>query len=77
MSTTGTASTVMPSTADASAAVARLAESTVCTAAAVVVIGTSMVAVMITEAAATLRITAVASRPAAVAMLCCRLEVSA
>ena len=67
----------MPSTADAAAAVAKLVESTVCTVAAVVVIGTSMVAVMITKAAATLRVTADASRPAAVAMLCCRLEVSA
>jgi hypothetical protein len=46
----------------------------------VVVIGTVMVAVMITEAAETLRLTADAwsnQRPAAVAMLCCRLEVSA
>ena len=58
----------MPSTADAAAAVARLVESTVSTAAAVVVIGTTMVAVMITDAAATLRVTADASRPAALAM---------
>ena len=67
----------MPSAADAVAAVARLVESTVCTVAAVVDIGTAMVAVMITEAAETLRVTADASRPAAVAMLCCRLEVLA
>ena len=80
ISTTGTASTGMPSTADASAAVARLVESRACTVAAVVVVGTSMVAVMITEAAATLMITADASTPAAVAMramICCRIEVSA
>jgi hypothetical protein len=67
----------MPSTADAAADVGRLAESMVCTVVAVVVIGTAMVAVMITEAAETLRVTADASRPAAVAMLCRRLEVSA
>ena len=73
---TGTASTVMPSTADASAAVARLLESTTCTVATVVVVGTSMVAVMIPEVMLML-VTNVACRPAAVAMLSFRIEVSA
>ena len=77
MATEGVASTVMPRAVDAVAAVARLEEREVCTAAAVVAAGTAMVAVMITEAAATLTETSAASTPAAVAMLWRRLEVSA
>ena len=73
----GTASTVMPSAALAAAVVPRLEETVLCTAAAVVVAGTAMVAVMITEAACTLMVTSEASTPAAVAIFCRRLEVSA
>ena len=73
----GTASTVMPSAALATAAVPRLEEIVLCTAATVVVAGTAMVAVMITEAAVTLMVTSDASTPAAVAILCRRPEVSA
>ena len=50
----GSDSTVMPSAAEAAAAVPRVAASEVCTASAVVEAGTAMVAVMITLAAATL-----------------------
>ena len=73
----GTASTVMPSAALAAAVVPRLEETVLCTAATVVVAGTAMVAVMITEAACTLMVTSEASTPAAVAIFCRRLEVSA
>ena len=74
----GTASTVMPSAVEAAAAVARVEVSEVCTAAGVVEAGTAMVAMMITEPAATLMVTSEASStPAAVAILCRRLEVSA
>ena len=73
----GTASTVMPSAALATEAVPRLEETVLCTAATVVVAGTAMVAVMITEAAVTLMVTSDASTPAAVAILCRRPEVSA
>jgi len=73
----GTASTVMPSAALATAAVPRLEETVLCTAATVVVAGTAMVAVMITEAAVTLMVTSDASTPAAVAIFCRRPEVSA
>ena len=71
------ASTVMPSAALATAAVPRLEETVLCTAATVVVAGTAMVAVMITEAAVTLMVTSDASTPAAVAIFCRRPEVSA
>ena len=73
----GSDSTVIPSAAEATAAVPRLEESEVCTAAAVVEAGIVMVAVMITLAAATLTMTWDLSTPAEVAMLCCKLEVSA
>ena len=74
----GSDSTVMPSAAEAAAAVPRVEASEVCTAAGVVEAGTAMVAVMITEPAATLMVTSEASStPAAVAILCRRLEVSA
>ena len=73
----GSDSTVIPSAAEAAAAVPRLEESEACSAAAVMEAGTVMVAVMITLAAATLIVTNDMSTPAAVAMPCCKLEVSA
>ena len=74
----GVPSTVMPSAVEAAAAVGSSEASADCTADAVVEAGTAMVAVMITEAAATLMVTSEASsRPAALAMFCRRLEVSA
>jgi hypothetical protein len=69
-------STVIPSAAEAAAAVPRVEESEVCTVAAVMEAGTVMVAVMITLAAATLIVTNDLSTPAAVAIFCCKLEVS-
>ena len=73
----GSDSTVMPSAAEAAAAVPRVEASEVCTAAGVVEAGTAMVAVMITEAAATLMVTSEASStPAAVAIFSRRLVVS-
>ena len=74
--TVGASSTVMPSAAEASAAVPSVEESEACTAAAVVEAGTAMLAVMITLAAATLIVTSDLSTPAAAATLCCKLEVS-
>eukprot|EP00964_Phaeocystis_antarctica_P031862 scaffold18018_cov42-Phaeocystis_antarctica.AAC.1 len=74
--TVGADSIVTPSAAEASAAVPRVEESEVCTAAAVVEAGTAMVAVMITLAAATAMVTSDSSTPAAVAMPCRKLEVS-
>ena len=73
----GALSTGMPSWAEAAAAVPRLEESAVCTAAAVVEAGTAMVAVMSTLAAATRMETNRTSTPAASAMTRCKLEVSA
>ena len=74
----GTDSTVIPSNAEAAAAVPRLAESKSFTAAAVVPAGTKMVAVMITLAAVTRIVTSDSSTPAAVAMLLlsCKIKVS-
>eukprot|EP00964_Phaeocystis_antarctica_P047994 scaffold27789_cov48-Phaeocystis_antarctica.AAC.5 len=72
----GSDSTVIPSAAEAVAAVPRFEESDACTAVAVVAAGTAMVAVMITLAAATRIVTTDLSTPAAVATACCRLEVS-
>ena len=73
----GSDSTVMPSAAVASLVVPRLEASEVCTAAGEVEAGTAMLAVMITEAAATLMVTSEASStPAAVAMFCRRFVVS-
>ena len=60
----GTDTTVTPSAAETAAAVPRLEESVVRTAAGVVVSGTAMVAVMSTLAAATVTVTADASTPA-------------
>ena len=72
----GASSTVMPSAAEASAAVPRVEESEARTASAVMEAGTPMVAVMITLAAATSMVTSDVSTPAAIATLCCKLEVS-
>ena len=72
----GSTSTVIPSAAEAVAVVPRLEESDFFTAAAVMDAGTVMVAVMITLAAATLIVTNDLSTPAAVAIFCCKLEVS-
>ena len=73
----GSDSTVMPSAAEAAAAVPRVEVSEVCTAAGVVEAGTTMVAVMSTLAAVTLMVTSEASTPAASAIFCRRLVVSA
>ena len=72
----GTASTAMPSCVVAAAAVPRLVESEACNADTVVEAGTTMMAVMRTEAAATVMVTSDVSTPAASATLCRKLEVS-
>ena len=72
----GSNSTGMPSAVEAVAAVPRVEVSDFCTAAAVVNAGTAMVAVMITEAAATLIVTSDASTPALSAIELRRAEVS-
>ena len=72
----GTASTVISSAIEASAAVPRVEESEVCTAAAVVEAGTAMVAVMSTLPAVMAILTSDLSTPAAVAKPCCKREVS-
>ena len=74
--TVGTASTATPSAVEAAAVVPRLEESEVCTVAAVMEAGTAMVAVMSTLPAVTAIVTSDLSTPAAVATLCCKLEVS-
>ena len=74
--TVGASSTVMPSAAEAAAAVPRLEESDVVNAAGLVLAGTAMVAVMITLPVATLIVTSDLSMFKTVAMLCCKLEVS-
>ena len=66
----------MPSTAEAAAAVPTVLVSELSTVAAGVAAGTTMAAVMITLAAATLMVTSDLWTPAAVAMPCCKLEVS-
>ena len=74
--TVGTSSTVTPSAVEASSMVPRLEESEVCTWSAVIEAGTAMVAVMRTLAAVTRIATSDLSTPAAVAIFCCKLEVS-
>ena len=69
-------STVMPSAAEAAAGEPTVAVSEVSTVAAGVAAGTAMAAVMITLAAATLMVTSDLWTAAAVAMPCCKLEVS-
>ena len=65
---------MMPSCAEAVAAVPRLVESNSCIAFAVVEAGTAMLAVIRTEAAAKLISTADKSTAATAAIFCCRLE---
>ena len=72
----GTDSTAMPRAAEAEAAVPRVEESADSTMVAAEEAGTAMLAVMITLAADTLIVTSDASTPAAVAMFCCKVEVS-
>ena len=72
----GTASKAMPSCAVAAATVPRLVESEACNADTVVEAGTMMMAVMRTEAAATVMVTSDVSTPAASATLCRKLDVS-
>ena len=74
--TMGADSTVTPSALDAASAVPRVEDREVDIVAAVLEAGTAIVAVIITEAAATAMVTADESTPAAVARLCCKLEVS-
>ncbi len=74
-STVGTSSTVMPSCSEAATAEERLVESKDCNATAVVEAGTAMLAVIRTEAAVMLIVTADVSTDATVAMVCCKLEV--
>jgi hypothetical protein len=69
-------STIMSSAAEAAAAVLRVEESEVCTAAGVLEAGTTIVAVMITLAAATRMDTEAASTPALAAIKSRRAEVS-
>ena len=73
----GADSTVMPSAEVAAGASGRAAESVACTWVEVVTAGTAMVAVMSTEAAATVMVTAEASTPASSATLLWMEEVSA
>ena len=68
--------TVISSCMDAASAEGRLIKMKFCTETAVLTAGTAMVAVMITLAAATLIVTNDLSTPAAVAIFCCRLEMS-
>ena len=72
----GSDCTVMPSAAEAAAALPSLEESEVCTAAVVVEAGTTIVAVMITLAATTWMDTEVALTPALAAIEFWRSEVS-
>ena len=72
----GSASTVMPSAAEAVAALPSVEESKVCTSSAVVEAGTTIVAVIITLAAATRMDTEAASTPALAAIEVWRAEVS-
>ena len=66
----------MPSTAEAAAGVPTLLVSEVSTVPAEVTAGTAMAAVMITLAAVTLIVTSDGCTPAALAMFCCKDEVT-
>ena len=66
----------MPSTAEAAAGVPRVRDSALTTVVAAVAAGTAMAAVRSTLAAATSMLTSARSTPAAVAIPCCKLEVS-
>ena len=72
----GTSSTVMPSAVEVASALPRLEESEVCSTPAVVEAGTAIVAVIRTLAAATRIVTSDLSTPAALAIFCCKLEIS-
>eukprot|EP00964_Phaeocystis_antarctica_P110805 scaffold75148_cov61-Phaeocystis_antarctica.AAC.2 len=72
----GSDSTVMPSTAEASAAVPNLEVTEVRIASTVMEAGMAMVAVMSTLAAATRITTSDSSTPTAVATFCCKLDLS-
>ena len=72
----GSDSTTIPSAAEAASATPRVEESEVSTTAAVVEVGTAMVAVMRTLAAATRIVTSDESTPAAAATFCCKLDLS-
>ena len=72
----GVASTVMPSQLEAAEALLRVEERDVSTAAEEAVVGTAMVAVMMTEAASTVMATALVGTPAARAMSSARDGVS-
>ena len=72
----GSDSTTIPSAAEAASATPRVEESEVSTTAAVVEVGTAMVAVMRTLAAATRIVTSNLSTPAAAATFCCKLDLS-
>ena len=69
-------STTIPSAAEAASATPRVEESEVSTTSAVVEVGTAMVAVMRTLAAATRIVTSDLSTPAAAATFCCKLDLS-
>ena len=72
----GVYTTVISSCLDAASAEGRLVEMDSCTDTAVMTAGTAMVAVMITLAAATLIVMSDLSTPAAVAIFCCKFDVS-
>ena len=72
----GASSTVMPSAAEASAAVPSVEESEACTASGAMEEGTAMVAMMRTLAAVTRIVTSDLSTPAALATFCCKLDLS-
>ena len=74
--TVGASSTVMPSAAEASAAVPSVEESEACTASGAMEAGTAMVAIMRTLAAVTRIVTSDLSTPAALATFCCKLDLS-
>ena len=74
--TVGASSTVMPSAAEASAAVPSVEESEACTASGAMEEGTAMVAMMRTLAAVTRIVTSDLSTPAALATFCCKLDLS-
>ena len=74
--TVGASSTVMPSAAEASAAVPSVEESEACTASGAMEAGTAMVAIMRTLAAVTRIVTSDLSTPAALATFCCKRDLS-
>ena len=73
--TVGTVSTAMPSCSEAAATEERAVRSVFCTEATLAE-GTTMVAVILKEAAARLIVTADMSTPAMVTIFCCKLDLS-